>query len=91
MLWSTLEKRLASKPIYSRTTLMERPEEGWVNIDQELCIKLVESIPERTQKCLKAKGEHCLSIEWYLCRFFCIKLLVLKSALKFGSPLYMKL
>ena len=28
------------------------------NIDQDLCIKLIESMPERIKKCLKAKGGH---------------------------------
>ena len=58
MLWSILDKNLTSKPIYSRTVLMERLQGKWDNIDKELCIKLVESMPERIQKCLKAKGGH---------------------------------
>ena len=58
MLCSILDKRLASRPIYSRATLMERFQEEWGNIDQDLCIKLVESMPERIRKCLKAKGRH---------------------------------
>ena len=43
ILWSILDKRLASRPIYSRAALMERLQEEWGNIDQDLCIKLVES------------------------------------------------
>ena len=40
---------------------MKRLQEEWDNnIDQELWIKLVESMPERIQKCLKAKGGHFL-------------------------------
>ena len=58
MLWSILDKQLASRPIYSRAALMEWLQEEWGNIDQDLCIKLVESMPERIRKCLKAKGEH---------------------------------
>ena len=60
MLWSILDKRLASKPIYSKTALKERLQEEWDQIDQDLCIKLVESMPERIRKCLKAKGGHFL-------------------------------
>ncbi|CAF3398923.1 unnamed protein product [Rotaria socialis] len=60
MLWSIVDKKLASKPIYSRASLVERLQEEWDNIDQNLCIKLVESMPERIQKCLKAKGGHFL-------------------------------
>ena len=55
ILWSASEKKLASKPIYSRTALMERLEEEWDNIDQKLYMKLVESMSERIEKCLKAK------------------------------------
>ncbi|CAF3398489.1 unnamed protein product, partial [Rotaria socialis] len=58
MLWSIIDKKLASKPIYSRASAVERLQEEWDNIDQDLCIKLVESMPERIQKCLKAKGGH---------------------------------
>ena len=57
MLSSILEKELTSKLIYSRTALIERLEEEWDNIGQELCIELVESISEWIQKCLKAKGK----------------------------------
>ena len=60
-LWSILDKNLTSKPIYLRTALMERLEEEWDNnIDEELWIKLVESMPEQIQRCIKGKGEHFL-------------------------------
>ena len=39
---------------------MERLEEEWDHIDQELCIKMIEPMPERIHKCLKAKGGHSL-------------------------------
>lgn len=58
MLWSILDKKLASKPIYSKQALKDRLQEEWNNIDQDLCIKLVESMPERIRKCLAAKGGH---------------------------------
>ena len=67
---------------------MERVQEEWENIDEELCIKLVESMSERIQKCLKAKDGHFLYIELYSCRFFVNKLLILKSAFKFYPLLY---
>jgi len=60
MLWSILDKKLASKPIYSKLALQDRLEEEWNNIDQNLCLKLVDSMPERIQNCLKAKGGHFL-------------------------------
>ena len=59
-LWSILGKKLAAKPIYSKATLIERFQEEWNNIDKDLCIKLVESMPERIHKCLKAKRRHFL-------------------------------
>ena len=55
MLWSILDKRLASRPIYSRAALMECLQEEWGNIDQDLCIKLVESMPETNTKVCKGK------------------------------------
>ena len=59
-LWSILDKRLATKPIYSKATLIDRLQEEWNNIDKDLCIKLVESMLERIHKCLKTKGGHFL-------------------------------
>ena len=50
---------------------MERLKEELDHIDQELCIKMIEPMTERIHKCLKAKGEHFLQIQLYMCRFFC--------------------
>ena len=58
MLWSTLDKNLASKSIYSKLTLQNRLQQEWNNIDKSLCLKLIDSMPERIQRCLKAKGGH---------------------------------
>jgi len=60
MLWSILDKRLASKLMFSKGALIDRLQEEWSRIDKDLCIKLVESMPERIRKCLKAKGWHFL-------------------------------
>ena len=60
MLWSIIDKRLAATPIYSKQGLRERLDEEWNNISKDLCIKLVDSMPERIQKCLKVKGGHFL-------------------------------
>ena len=60
MLWSILDEKLASEPIYSKSALINRLQEEWNSIDQELCIKLVDSMPERIRKCLRAKGGHFL-------------------------------
>jgi hypothetical protein len=60
MLWSILDKKLASKPMYSRAALMDRLQEEWDIIDRDLCVKLVESMHVRIRKCLKAKGGHFL-------------------------------
>ena len=58
MLWSVLDKKLVTKPIYLKAAFIECLQEEWNNIDKDLCVKLVESMPERIQKCLKAKGGH---------------------------------
>ena len=60
MLWSILDERLASKPMFSKGALMDRLQEEWDRVDKDLCIKLVESMPERLRKCLRAKGGHFL-------------------------------
>jgi transposase len=60
MLWSIIDKRLIANPIYSKTALLERIQQEWDRIEVELCVKLVESMPERIRKCLKAKGGHFL-------------------------------
>ena len=58
MLWSILDKKLASKPIYSRAALTDHLQEEWDNIDQDSSIKLVETMPEHIRKCLKVNGAH---------------------------------
>ena len=60
MLWCILDKKLASEPIYSRAALIDRLQEERNHIDQDSCIKLVESMSECIRKCLKAKGGHLL-------------------------------
>ena len=60
MLWSILDKNLLTKPIYSKAALIDRFEEEWNNVDKCLCIKLIESMPERIGKYLKTKEGHFL-------------------------------
>ena len=60
MLWSILDKKLITKPVYSKAALIVRLQEESNNIDKDLYIKLVESMPERICKCLKTKGGHFL-------------------------------
>lgn len=60
MLWSIIDKRLASRPMYSKASLVERLQEEWNNTSQDSCVKLVESMPERIRNCLKAEGGHFL-------------------------------
>ena len=58
ILWSIIDKKLASKPIYSKLTLQDRLQEEWNSIDRCLCLKLVDSMPDRIHRCLKANGGH---------------------------------
>ena len=60
MVWSIFDEKIAAKPIYSKAVLIERLQEEWNNIEKDLCIKLVESMPERIHKCLKTKERHFL-------------------------------
>ena len=58
MLWSILDKKLAAKPMYSIVELRQRLEEKWNGIRQLSCLNLIDSMPDRIQKCLKSKGGH---------------------------------
>ena len=71
ILWSIIGKKLASKPIYLPMTLMGRLQEEWNNIDHDLCIKLLESMPEHVQKCLKTKGGHFMITIVHIFCYFC--------------------
>ena len=46
--------------MYSKAALIDRLQEEWNLIDENLCMKLIDSMPERIRKCLKAKGGHFL-------------------------------
>ena len=58
ILCSILDKKLAVKIIYSIMELRQRLEEEWNGIGQLLCLNLIDSMPDRIQKCLKSKGGH---------------------------------
>ena len=58
MLWSILDKKLIRTPIFSATELTRRLQQEWDTIDKELCLNLIDSMPDRIQKCLKARGGH---------------------------------
>ena len=53
MLCSILDKKLAAKPTYSIMELRQRLEEEWNGISQLSCLNLIDSMPDRIQKCLK--------------------------------------
>lgn len=58
LVWSILDKKLMATPIYNKSTLRKRLEEEWKSLSVDLCKSLVDSMPERLAKCLKAKGGH---------------------------------
>ena len=58
MLCSIFDKKLAAKPIYSIMELRQRLEDDWNGISQLPRLNLIDSIPDRIQKCLKSKGGH---------------------------------
>ena len=58
MFCSILDKKLAAIPIYSIMELRQRLEEEWNGIRQLSCLNLIDSMPNRIQKCLKSKGGH---------------------------------
>ncbi len=57
-LWSIIDKWLASKPINNKAELEKRLQEEWNKISITLCQSLVDSMPVRIEKCLKARGGH---------------------------------
>jgi len=57
-LWSIIDKRLALKSINTKEELQKCLQEEWDEISITLCQALVDSMPERIEKCLKAKGGH---------------------------------
>ncbi|CAF3367541.1 unnamed protein product [Rotaria sp. Silwood2] len=59
-LWSIIDKRLALTPINSKAELEKRLKEEWNKISITLYQALVDSMPIRIEKCLKAKGGHFL-------------------------------
>ena len=58
MLWSILDKKLIGKPIYSISELKKRLQQEWDDIDKQLCLSLIDSMSDRIDKCLKARGGH---------------------------------
>ena len=66
MLRSILDKNLAPKPIYSKLALQDRLQQEWNNIDKSLCLKLIDSMSEKIQRCLQAKGGHFLRLTYFL-------------------------
>ena len=58
MLSSILDRKLATKPIYSIMELRQRLDEEWNDIRQLLCLNLIDSMPDRIQKCLRSKEGH---------------------------------
>ena len=58
MVWSILDKKFMATPIYSKDTLRKRLDQEWKALGTELCRKLLDSMPDRLQKCLRAKGSH---------------------------------
>ena len=86
-MWSTLDKKSASKPIQLILAFNDRPHKEWNNIERNLCIKLVESMPKWIRKCCRLKviiffKGHCI---FTLRRYYCFhtswnKCQMLKSA-----------
>ena len=49
MRWLVLDKKLETKPIYGTASLTDCLQEQWTGIDKDLCIKLIEPMPERIE------------------------------------------
>ena len=58
-LWSIVDEELAKLTLTSPDELQAAIEDIWRNLDPGLCKKLVESMPNRVNAVLKAKGKNC--------------------------------
>ena len=56
--WSILDKKLMTTPICNKATVRKRLEDEWKGLGIELRRSLVDSIPERLGKFLRAKVKH---------------------------------
>ena len=56
--WSILDKKLITTPIYNKATLRKRLVEEWKSLGIDLRGSLVDSMPERLTKYLQTKGGH---------------------------------
>ena len=66
-LWSIIDKRIGAPPIYTKAQLRERLKKKWSCIDQQLSFNLIDSMSDRIQKCLKAKGGHFILLDCLRC------------------------
>ena len=59
-LWGHLKRELAKYPTHPKGVweLWERAQTVWGNIEPEVCQKLIESMPQRLEAVIKAKGGH---------------------------------
>ncbi|CAF1467556.1 unnamed protein product [Adineta steineri] len=57
-LWSILDKRLASKSINNKLELEKCLQEEWCKITTDLCRSLIDSMPKRLKKRIKARGSY---------------------------------
>ena len=49
---------MMSTPTHNKATVCKRIEEEWKGLDIELCRSLLDLMPEKLEKCLRAKGGH---------------------------------
>ena len=56
--WSILDRKLMTTPIYNKATLRKRLEEEWKSLGIDLCCSLVGSMAEKLTMDLQAKDGH---------------------------------
>lgn len=57
-LWHTLDRKIRKKKISNKSELKQALTEAWLQISNETCQKLIESMPRRLQAVIEAKGMH---------------------------------
>ena len=57
-IWAQIDRQLAKDPPKNIVDLEAELNRHWYDFPREKCIKLIESMPDRVNSCIKARGGH---------------------------------
>ena len=55
-LWAILDERLEQKSFHTKKSMEKAVRAIWENVDNRLLYKLIDSVPDRLRRIVKAKG-----------------------------------